>query len=924
MTRCSGRRRSSLGGVWVLLIVAATVLASCARAVEIEVRAGVSGSSKSDLDDEELTLWEAATECFGESSTTTWTTFSATSSRFTFSNLELDITNLEDADYDRLCRCVRSEASYADVTVTDVSIYAKNKKVHDWSAPTSPNIVLALADDLGWADVGWHEYKESGLDSATPFLDTLVSDSVRVERMYTAPVCSPSRAQLWTGRFFYRTGHGPAVTTGGFYGLSGRETTLAEILKGNGYHTALIGKWHLGYQDERLWPTFRGFDNHIGPFSIDYESRLKTKSLEGTNPAFDLTQSQVADMISLHNASIKLEKTSFAGELPPVYDTDDSNGEYETMHGTDIIKYEAERYVHVYYASEVRAKPLFLNVAFRAPHTPLTAPARYGSDSTLSKLFKKAGSNERLEYLRMVHALDVAIEHVVTALEEEYAWHDTVFIFTSDNGGLSTDAGGASNYPLNGQKNNVWEGGTRVATLVHGTTSDLAALDASVRGTANEQFFHFVDLLPTIATGIAGIAEKKFANAWKCDACLAHNDNVIDGENRWEAISTGTVDVEPVLHAVSVVTEEQADLMEDLDLLKTFVPRKVWDPTQYDGTGLASYVDGNSASSNWWSNFQEQIVRHGGGAVMYGPYKLAIGYSNPGKSNFPWEMVTSNYYTKYTKTKNNNPVAIDFDLDGDFPRGHENLYFLFNLEDDPSETKNLLVKKYRTEEIEILVRKMISFYIKTQSAEESVTDNYLRMGHTFDPAELLVGLEYGIHFRPFCDKSERCFYDLDVTSSSLKTSFKLTPAPTSTPTEAPVVTPTKKPTPQPTPLATTAESTLSNSDKNAADKLRSLPNWGPFPNSCSAYLYYDTTLSSAADVALIKSKVIKTKLRKWVRKCWRFCSNEGADCNAFRAEQVSSQRIRCSLYSARSSILKTKKTDSNANVAVLSDACFSS
>jgi len=133
---------------------------------------------------------------------------------------------------------------------------------------TRPNIVIILADDLGNADLGYH-----GSDIKTPNIDKLASDGVRAEAFYGMPVCTPSRAELMTGRYAMRYGLQTLVIFPSHtYGLPTDERTLPQALKDVGYQTAMVGKWHLGHADRKFWPQNRGFDHFYGNLvgEVDY------------------------------------------------------------------------------------------------------------------------------------------------------------------------------------------------------------------------------------------------------------------------------------------------------------------------------------------------------------------------------------------------------------------------------------------------------------------------------------------------------------------------------------------------------------------------------------------------------------------------------------------------------------------------------
>ena len=122
---------------------------------------------------------------------------------------------------------------------------------------TQPNIVLILADDLGWGDLHINGNK----DAFTPVLDRLASESLSFDRFYVCPLCAPTRAELLTGRYFLRTG--VSSVSNGYENMNPNETTIAEVLKKNGYATGCFGKWHNG-ANFLQHPNRQGFDEYIG------------------------------------------------------------------------------------------------------------------------------------------------------------------------------------------------------------------------------------------------------------------------------------------------------------------------------------------------------------------------------------------------------------------------------------------------------------------------------------------------------------------------------------------------------------------------------------------------------------------------------------------------------------------------------------
>ena len=269
-----------------------------------------------------------------------------------------------------------------------------------------PNIVIVLADDLGWGDVGFH-----GSEIKTPSLDALVGEGVELERFYTSPISTPTRAGLMTGRYPNRFGVRSAVIPPWREdGLDENEETMADMLARNGYkNRAIIGKWHLGHTKKVHYPMNRGFSHFYG-------------HLNGAIDYFDLTRE---------------------GEL-------DWHNDWETCHdkgySTELITQEAIRCIDAY----EKEGPFMLYVAYNAPHTPLQAQEKDiklytdNFDSLTPKEQKKA------TYSAMVSCMDRGIGAIVDALKKKGIMDNTFFIFFSDNG--TAGVPGSSSGPLRGHK----------------------------------------------------------------------------------------------------------------------------------------------------------------------------------------------------------------------------------------------------------------------------------------------------------------------------------------------------------------------------------------------------------------------------------------------------------------------------------------
>ena len=309
-----------------------------------------------------------------------------------------------------------------------------------------PNIVIVLADDLGWGDVGFH-----GSEIKTPCLDALVGEGVELERFYTSPISTPTRAGLMTGRYPNRFGVRSAVIPPWREdGLDENEETMADMLARNGYkNRAIIGKWHLGHTKKVHYPMNRGFSHFYG-------------HLNGAIDYFDLTRE---------------------GEL-------DWHNDWETCHdkgySTELITKEAIRCIDAY----EKEGPFMLYVAYNAPHTPLQAQEKdiklytNNFDSLTPKEQKKA------TYSAMVSCMDRGIGAIVDALKKKGIMDNTFFIFFSDNG--TAGVPGSSSGPLRGHKFDEWDGGVHAPAVLYWKKAEKQYKNLSSQVTG------FVDLVPTL------------------------------------------------------------------------------------------------------------------------------------------------------------------------------------------------------------------------------------------------------------------------------------------------------------------------------------------------------------------------------------------------------------------------------------------
>lgn len=325
---------------------------------------------------------------------------------------------------------------------------------------TAPNVVVIYADDLGWGDLGCF----GADDLKTPHLDGLAASGVRLPEWYSnAPVCSPSRASLLTGR--YPAHAGVEAILGGTRHTPGLppQPTLASLLRDRGYRTGIFGKWHLG-ADPAFGPTAYGFDQHLGfrAGCVDYYSHIY-----------------------------------YWGEHNPLHDLWDGDEEV-WLNGQYLTSVIAERAAA--FIEENVHKPFFCYVPFNAPHYPMHAPEEY------VQRFAHLPKDRRV-MAAMVAAMDDGVGLLLATLERLGLRENTIIFMSSDNGpsvedrnwlnGEEVSYTGGSTGGLRGHKGSLFEGGIRVPAMISWPAVLPDAVDSPVAGA-------MMDLLPTVIEAVDG------------------------------------------------------------------------------------------------------------------------------------------------------------------------------------------------------------------------------------------------------------------------------------------------------------------------------------------------------------------------------------------------------------------------------------
>jgi len=335
-----------------------------------------------------------------------------------------------------------------------------------------PNIIFIVADDLGFADLGCYGGRAATFGAVSPVLDALASGGIKFTQGYSnSPVCSPTRFALMTARYQYRL-RGAAEEPinsksrgSRTLGLPPDIPTLPSLLRASGYHTALIGKWHLGYPPS-FGPLRSGYEEFFGPMAggVDYFTHCNTTG------SHDLWEDEQE-----HHAQ---------GYL------------------TDLISQRSVDYVARMAQGARGGTPFFLSMHFTAPHWPWETRDDHALARDIRGNIMHLDGGNIHTYQRMVHHMDEGIGAVVEQLRREGLLDNTLLVFTSDNGGERF----SDNWPLVGGKMDLTEGGIRVPWIAH-----WPALIAP--GTVSRQLCMTMDWSATMLE-LAGV---KANEAWPLD-----------------------------------------------------------------------------------------------------------------------------------------------------------------------------------------------------------------------------------------------------------------------------------------------------------------------------------------------------------------------------------------------------------------------
>ncbi|XP_052862949.1 arylsulfatase B [Anopheles cruzii] len=404
--------------------------------------------------------------------------------------------------------------------VTLFAIVLVATEADDAPCATPPNIIFILADDLGWNDVGFH----GSAQIPTNNLDALAYSGIILNRYYVHPICTPSRSALMTGKHPIHTGMQHTV----LYAMEPRglpltEKLLPEYMKDLGYSNHMLGKWHLGHYQLRYTPLQRGFESHTG-FWTGHQHLNDHTAVEHGHWGLDMRRG--------YNVAYDL------------------HGSYTTQ----VLGKEAVEIVQTHNTS----RPLFLYVAHGAVHSANSYDFLPAPDETVAEL-SGIENYRRRKFAAMMVELDRTVGQLVTALHSRNMLSNTIIVFSTDNGGPAEgfNDNAASNWPLRGVKNTLWEGGVRGAGFIW---SPLLQNSSRV----SLQTIQISDWLPTLYEAAGGNVSSLPAN--------------LDGVSVWKELNNGnpTNRIE-VLHNIDDIWQSAALAVGNWKIVKGTHYNRTWD-----------------------------------------------------------------------------------------------------------------------------------------------------------------------------------------------------------------------------------------------------------------------------------------------------------------------------------------------------------
>ncbi|XP_066603644.1 arylsulfatase B-like isoform X2 [Prorops nasuta] len=416
----------------------------------------------------------------------------------------------------------------------------------------SPHIIVFMADDLGWNDVGFHGSNQI----PTPNIDALGYNGIILNRHYVLSSSTPSRSAFFTGLYPIRIGmQGEDIRGGEPKGLPLNVKVLPEYLRGLGYTTKLIGKWHVGYHTAQHTPLYRGFDSFLGFYNSHvtyYDFKYSSQNMSGYD---------------MHRGD------------DPAYGLSDE-------YATDLFTDEAVRIIE----HHELPRPMYMQISHLAVHAPLEGPHDIYND----RQFEHIREPNRRKYAKMVSRLDDSVGRVVHALGDKGMLKDSLILFLTDNGAANVGRyrNYGSNYPLRGTKYSLYEGGVRGVAAIWSPRLKKPAR-------VSNQLIHITDWLPTLYCAAGGDLQDL---------------GVIDGMDQWDVLSEDEGRIrEKLLLNIDEVQKVEGAIYSRFKLLRGTSDSGLFE--DYYGDSGRTQIIMNYTDNILKSSVSQSITFHLGGPV---------------------------------------------------------------------------------------------------------------------------------------------------------------------------------------------------------------------------------------------------------------------------------------------------------------------
>lgn len=532
----------------------------------------------------------------------------------------------------------------------------RTEKVTKLTRTKYPHVVVLMADDVGWDDVGYH-----GSNSIlTPNIDVLAADGVIINDFYTSPLCTPSRSAFLSGVHPTTSGDQHYVlSTGEPRGFSLKYPLIPQVLKRiANYSTHLIGKWGLGFYQQIYTPQYRGFDSFYGYYGnqIDYFTHeCESEGRIGLDWRYNL--------------------------IPAPQDTGKFATELITNHTIKLI----QRY------NKESSQPLYLQVSYPNTHIANSNDPYQAAQVHIDKLKPMIRDRNQLLYAANLFSMDESIGLILKQLQDSNLLNDTIVIFMSDNGaggnGKGVHANYGSNFPLRGVKATLWEGAVRVPSFIWSPL-------LKQKSTIFNGLFHVTDWLPTIISAVQKTDPSNTRDTNEdVEVLTPEEKKSIYGISQWERIEAGTPSARKiVLHNIDPIDEVMAFRVGNFKFLRGNFNRNL------DGWfGVRESIDVENYINNVPSPLSKQQVFIQALREVSITRNVLNGMSRrPNYDIFINNVLSCSFDTNLTRC---NPIIEDC---------------LFDIKNDPCETKNLA----REETYQTLLKQM-KILLKDYNRESS-------------------------------------------------------------------------------------------------------------------------------------------------------------------------------------------------------------